>query len=230
MKKTATCLGLDCYAFCVDHINMNRLLNERTATIVIALGERPSGLRLSDLAQLAEAPLSSTQRTVESLLDDGIVIADGETRPLYRLAPEVPTEALIGIAEWRLSHARATALRQAITAMFESQSIVSDDIDNRLRKAMAQPSTAERLRRSAERLIWWQKTDLTLRQPGRLIAQAMAIGTDDDIATVEAVFGDDVLRQVLAAAPPGVFGARRWDYWHLRFGYRRTPPLPTRAS
>jgi hypothetical protein len=80
----------------------------------------------------------------------------------------------------------------------------------------------------ATRLAWWQPAAQTLRRPERLIAQAMAIGTSEDAERVEMIFGTEAMRRVLAGAPAGIFGSRRWDYWHLRFGYRRTPPLPTR--
>jgi hypothetical protein len=57
----------------------------------------------------------------------------------------------------------------------------------------------------------------------------MAIGTTEDAELAEHVFGEEAMRIALATAPPGVFDRRRWDLWHLRFGYRRTPPLPTRG-
>jgi hypothetical protein len=82
----------------------------------------------------------------------------------------------------------------------------------------------------AERLVWWQPAHQTLRRPERLIAQAMAVGASDDADRVEVLFGTEAMRRVLAAAPAGIFDRRRWDYWHLRFGYTRTPPLPRRPS
>ena len=82
----------------------------------------------------------------------------------------------------------------------------------------------------AERLVWWQRAGQTLRRPERLIAQVMAVGTGADAEWVEAIFGTEAMRRVLAATPAGTFDPRRWDYWHLRFGYLRTPPLPTRSA
>ena len=212
---------------------MKQLLSDRTASLLIVLTERPAGLRLADLARLIGAPLSSTQRVVESLLDDGVVIRDGASRPRYRIAPEVPAGALAQLAGWKLPPARVGELRQSTAAMdaygaYAEPSRV--DLDTRLRDAMSRPGVAARLRDMAERLVWWQRPERTLRRPAKLIAQAMSIGTDEDAATVETVFGVEALRQVLATAPPGVFDARRWDHWHLRFGYRRTPPLPTRLT
>jgi hypothetical protein len=104
------------------------------------------------------------------------------------------------------------------------------ELESGLRQALKDPQTAERLRGMAERLIWWQRADESLRRPERLIAQAMAVGTSDDADLVETIFGIEAMRQILAAAPAGIFDPRKWDYWHLRFGYRRTPPLPTRPA
>ena len=95
---------------------------------------------------------------------------------------------------------------------------------------MTDQETAERLGDMAERLVWWQRAGQTLRRPERLIAQAMAVGTGADAEWVEAIFGTEAMRRVLAAAPAGTFDPRRWDYRHLRFGYLRTPPLPTRSA
>ena len=99
---------------------------------------------------------------------------------------------------------------------------------------MAPDAPAEALTRLA---IWRlspnrasQIRQQVLRRPERLVAQAMAIGTSADAEFVETVFGIEAMRHVLADAPAGIFDPRKWDYWHLRFGYRRTPPLPTRPT
>jgi hypothetical protein len=209
---------------------MKRMLSDRTAAALVALIERPTGLRLAELAKLTGAPLSSAQRTVEALLDEGLVVREGESRPRYRVAPEVPADALSKLAVWRLSPARARRIRQQVAAMEGDPRLPRLDLEVRLREAMTDPKEAERLKDMAERLIWWQRAEQTLRRPERLIAQAMAVGTSDDADRVEAIFGTEAMRRVLAAAPAGVFDPRRWDYWHLRFGYRRTPPLPSRPA
>ena len=104
------------------------------------------------------------------------------------------------------------------------------NLEARLHTAMTSWEAAERISDMAERLVWWQRVEQTLRRPERLIAQAMAVGTSEDAERVEAIFGTEAMRRVLAAAPAGIFDTRRWDYWHLRFGYVRTPPLPTRPA
>jgi len=209
---------------------MKQMLGERTAATLVALAARPAGLRLAELARLTGGPLSSAQRNIESLLDEGLVIRDGAHRPRYRLAPDAPADALARLAIWRLSPRRAFLIRQQVEAMEGDADLPQLDLGARLQLAMGNPETAERLTDLAERLIWWQRTEQSLHRPERLIAQAMAIGTSDDAGAIEAIFGIEAMRQILAAAPAGVFDPRKWDYWHLRFGYRRTPPLPTRPA
>ena len=209
---------------------MKQMLGERTAATLVALAARPAGLRLAELARLTGGPLSSAQRNIESLLDEGLVIRDGGHRPRYRIAPDAPADALTRLAIWRLSPRRAFLIRQQVEAMEGDADLPQLDLGARLQLAMGNPETAERLTDLAERLIWWQRTEQSLHRPERLIAQAMAIGTSDDADAIEAIFGIEVMRQILAAAPAGVFDPRKWDYWHLRFGYRRTPPLPTRPA
>ncbi len=209
---------------------MKQMLGERTAATLVALAARPAGLRLAELARLTGGPLSSAQRNIESLLDEGVVIRDGGHRPRYRLAPDAPADALARLAIWRLSPRRAFLIRQQVEAMEGDADLPQLDLGARLQLAMGNPEIAERLTDLAERLIWWQRAEQVLRRPERLIAQAMAIGTSDDADFVQAIFGIEAMRHVLNAAPAGIFEPRKWDYWHLRFGYRRTPPLPTRPA
>ena len=68
----------------------------------------------------------------------------------------------------------------------------------------------------ARQLVWWQNPATSLARPDRLVAQAMTLGTWEDV------------RRVLTAPPPGVFDRRSWAYWHERFGIRPIPPLPGR--
>lgn len=206
------------------------MLSERTAAALVALAERPSGLRLAEVAKLTGAPLSSAQRTVEALLDEGLVVREGASRPRYRLAPGAPADALSKLATWRLTQRRAAQIRQQAAAMEGDAKLPRLDLEARLRKAMTSREAAEGISDMAERLVWWQRVEQTLRRPERLIAQAMAVGTSEDAERVGAVFGTEAMRRVLAAAPAGIFDPRRWDYWHLRFGYVRTPPLPMRPA
>lgn len=209
---------------------MTQMPNERTAAVLVALTGHPSGLQLAALARATAAPLSSTQRIVEALLEEGVVVRDGASRPRYRVAPEAPVEALATLAAWRLPPGRAAQIHQLMDAQDGAPKGVDVDLEERLQDAMTEPGAAAAITDLAERLVWWQPAKRTLRHPARLIAQAMAVGAGADANRVETIFGTEAMRRVLAAAPAGVFDRRRWDYWHLRFGYGRTPPLPARSA
>jgi hypothetical protein len=208
---------------------VSQVLSVRASEALLALIEGHDGLRLGELAEVLDAPLSSVQRTIEGLLDEGVVVQVGSSRPHYRLAPEVPAGALAELASWRVSPPRARLVRQAAAAFGSPGSALDGELSTSLRAALDEEGVAVRLHGMARRLMWWMRPSDALGHPARLIAQAMAIGTTEDAELAEHVFGEEAMRKVLATAPPGVFDRRRWDLWHLRFGYRRTPPLPTRG-
>ena len=79
--------------------------------------------------------------------------------------------------------------------------------------------------------IWWKTPEEALLQPERVIAQVMNIGDYDDVQTLDALVGEDVLREVLLHAEIGEFNERSWAYWHYRLGlaeWNTLPPMPTR--
>lgn len=92
------------------------ILSERAAGALVALAQGPAGLRLLELSHAIGAPLSSTQRTTEALVRDGLAVRRGPGRPRYELTPEVPREALLRLAEWRVGPKRAERIRQAANA------------------------------------------------------------------------------------------------------------------
>jgi hypothetical protein len=68
-------------------------------------------------------------------------------------------------------------------------------------------------------------------RPERVIAQVMNLGDHRDVETLARLVGDEVLRNVLAHAGAGQFGARAWTYWHYRLDLAalgQVPPLPRR--
>jgi len=85
------------------------------------------------------------------------------------------------------------------------------------------------LREIAQKLVWWQPVETTLAQPTRLACQVMALGTWDDVLMARAALGDALFRRALQHAPPQVFDARSWNYWHLTFHITPVPPLPKRS-
>ncbi|MBI5394407.1 MAG: hypothetical protein HZA91_03835 [Verrucomicrobia bacterium] len=84
------------------------------------------------------------------------------------------------------------------------------------------------LRQIAAELIWWQPPEVSLSQPVRFLAQVMALGTWQEVRTIQEAYGKDALREILNEAPPGVFDRRSWSYWHAVFGLSE-PPMPQRS-
>jgi hypothetical protein len=89
-------------------------------------------------------------------------------------------------------------------------------------------ASAEEIGSIAERVMWWQPAERTLKRPLRFVAQVMAMGSFDEIERVRARYGERAFGRALAQAPAGVFDARSWNYWHFVLGRAPVPPLPTR--
>lgn len=72
---------------------------ERTGEAVMVLTQHPEGSRLQEVADALNAPLSSAQRAIGSLLESGMVVTNGE-RPLrYTGNPEHPAaDALVELS------------------------------------------------------------------------------------------------------------------------------------
>jgi hypothetical protein len=81
----------------------------------------------------------------------------------------------------------------------------------------------------ARRVVWFQEPEETLADPVQFLAHVMTYGTIQDLAALEGIIGPEEFAQALAEAPPGVFDARSWAYWHLRYGRQPAPPLPMRT-
>lgn len=84
------------------------------------------------------------------------------------------------------------------------------------------------LLRIARRLVWWMPPEEALGEPWLFLAQVMTLGTWEDIEAVRLNLGEAVFGQTLDHAPPGVFEAPSWHYWHRRVGRSSIPPLPKR--
>jgi hypothetical protein len=83
----------------------------------------------------------------------------------------------------------------------------------------------------ARRYIWWQTAEASIKDPHRVIAQIMDLGTLEDIQEVAAVFGKRRMAEVLKDARPGWFHPKSWVFWHTalkRTAPGRIPPIPAR--
>jgi hypothetical protein len=80
----------------------------------------------------------------------------------------------------------------------------------------------------AQRVVWFKPPASALDDPIHFLAHVMTYGTAADLTAVFRVIGRAELCEVLDHAPPGVFDARSWAYWHLVCGRPQRPPLPKR--
>ncbi len=76
----------------------------------------------------------------------------------------------------------------------------------------------------AERVIWFESAEETLRYPKRFLAYLMTFGTLEEILTTKKYFSDRDFEKVLLDPPAGIFDERSWSYWNGV--YKHNPPLP----
>jgi len=84
----------------------------------------------------------------------------------------------------------------------------------------------EELKRIARALVWWKPPEEV--EFLYLVRRVMEMGTPEMVRHVREQHGDAVMRKALATAEPGNFSDRSWNYWHVVFDIRPTPPLPRR--
>src|SRR5438876_1251141 len=61
--------------------------------LLLALSQRPSGTRLSELAEILAKPPSSIQSALRPLITYGVVVRTEGRRPRYRAAADHPAQA-----------------------------------------------------------------------------------------------------------------------------------------
>ena len=91
--------------------------------------------------------------------------------------------------------------------------------------------TLSLLTKLAAKYVWWKTPREAIEMPERVVAQAMNIGSYDDVQQLAEETGDDYLREVISRAEVGQFNERSWSYWHYRLGLASlgtVPPMPKR--
>ena len=63
----------------------------------------------------------------------------------------------------------------------------------------------------------------------RIIAQAMNLGTFDDIVVLEQTVGKSRLVEVMLRAEPGWFSDRSWEFWRGRLSLSAGGAIPEEA-
>jgi hypothetical protein len=86
----------------------------------------------------------------------------------------------------------------------------------------------EQLGDIAQRVIWWESAEETLKRPARFVMQVMTRGRWDEVLFVQGVYGRQAFKDALVHAEPGVFDIKSWTYWHTVFGLP-VGALPKRA-
>ncbi len=80
----------------------------------------------------------------------------------------------------------------------------------------------------AAKYVWWKSPLEALANKTHFLAHVMTLGTLEDVQWMLANYREKELKEVLAAAPPGIFNGRSWYFWHLRLGVSEVPDLPRR--
>ncbi len=91
------------------------------------------------------------------------------------------------------------------------------------------PETPELLA-VAERVVWFRPPRETLAEPVHFLAHVMTYGTVADLRVLNGIIGPNEFREALDNAPAGVFDARSWAYWNLKYRSFPAPPLPVRRG
>jgi hypothetical protein len=95
---------------------------------------------------------------------------------------------------------------------------------------MSAPDTRDSVERLiaefGRKYIWWQPVGDAPHSEERIIAQAVDLGTYDDILRMEQTLGCERLAQVMLNAAPGWLSDRSWEFWRGRLSYRLGRALP----
>ena len=81
--------------------------------------------------------------------------------------------------------------------------------------------------------IWWEPVGRAPHAAERVVAQAMNLGTFEDIRRLETRLGHPRLAGVMRAAAPGWFSDRSWEFWRGRLSLalgEAFPEEPPRRS
>jgi hypothetical protein len=80
-----------------------------------------------------------------------------------------------------------------------------------------------------QKYIWWEPVGEVPHSEERIIAQAMNLGTFDDIRRLERTLGHERLALVMLRAAPGWFSDRSWEFWRGRLSLALGHALPQEA-
>jgi hypothetical protein len=83
------------------------------------------------------------------------------------------------------------------------------------------------------KFFWWEPVGSQPRSDIRILAQAMSLGSFEDMRRLETVVGPHCLADVMLKAEPGWINERSWEFWRGRLQLatgRAIPEAPPRRS
>jgi hypothetical protein len=93
----------------------------------------------------------------------------------------------------------------------------------------ASDATTDLIAELGRKYLWWESIGSQPHSEERVIAQAMDLGTFDDIRRMEKTLGSKRLAQVMLQAAPGWFSDRSWEFWRGRLSIALGRELPEEA-
>ena len=88
---------------------------------------------------------------------------------------------------------------------------------------------SEDLRAVAKRVLWFEEPEEALKYRNRFLTYLMTYGTDAEINVARRYYTDADFEAALDEAVPGIFDARSWSEWNIRYHRVPVPPLPKRV-
>lgn len=85
------------------------------------------------------------------------------------------------------------------------------------------------LKRFAQRYIWWQTPEESLRSPDRILLQVMELGDWADCVAMMTGLPNERLVEALRKGTAGTLSPKSWNFWHIRLYVGEPgnpPPLP----
>ena len=87
-----------------------------------------------------------------------------------------------------------------------------------------------RMAEIARRIVWFETPEVSLADPVRFMAYAMARATIEDMGEIRRHVTDGDFLNAIDHAPPGIVDPRSWAYWNLIVAKRSPPPpMPART-
>jgi len=85
---------------------------------------------------------------------------------------------------------------------------------------------SEELRPVAKRVIWFEEPEEALKYPKRFLTYLMTYRTTEDVEVARRHYNRRRLRGGADDPAPGIFYARSWREWNIRYHRVPVPPLP----